>query len=169
MGNLLGKISGGLGTAVQWLALAGGVVLLWLMGLTVIAVVMRKVFQAPILGVQDLSEASMALVVFGGLAYGGWTGGHIAINLIGVVIKGRGLNLVDTAVKLVCAAFFALAAWITVIKGLESREMGDASNLIFIPHFPFFFAVAFGMALYAVVLLTLALRALYGFPDIKNP
>ena len=38
------------GRGVRLLAYLGGLALLWLMGLTVVAVVMRYVFNAPILG-----------------------------------------------------------------------------------------------------------------------
>ena len=51
-----GKISTTVDSTVRLLAYLGGIVLLWLMGLTVVAVVMRYVFNAPILGAQDISE-----------------------------------------------------------------------------------------------------------------
>ena len=79
------------GTAVadwttRFLAYAAGAALLWLMLLTVVAVVMRYVFNAPILGAQDISELSLAVVVFLGIPYCGWTGGHVAVDLISTVV-----------------------------------------------------------------------------------
>ena len=49
---------------VRCLAYLGSAVLLGLMFLTVIAVVMRYVFNAPLLGAQDVSELSLVAVVF---------------------------------------------------------------------------------------------------------
>ncbi len=80
--------------SVRRLAFIGGLALLWLMGLTVVAVMMRYVFGAPILGAQDISEMSLVLVAFLGLAYSGWTGAHIAVDLIGGMLP-PGLTKLD--------------------------------------------------------------------------
>ncbi|PON19698.1 hypothetical protein C2W62_01260 [Candidatus Entotheonella serta] len=53
------RIEGGhrlIARGVQFLAFLGGLALVWLMGLTVVAVIMRYVFSAPILGAQDLAN-----------------------------------------------------------------------------------------------------------------
>ncbi len=150
---------------VRLLAILGGLGLLWLMALTVVAVILRKLFNAPIFGVQDLSEATLVVVVFFGMAYCGWTGGHIAVNLIGSVLRGRALGLLDAAMRSVCATFFGFVCWETVLRGLESRELGEATNLIFIPQYPFLYVVAFGTGLYALVLFLLALRSARGLAD----
>ena len=48
----------------RFFALVACVILLWMMGLTVVAVFMRKVFDAPILGVNDLDQLSLILSFF---------------------------------------------------------------------------------------------------------
>ena len=169
MVNVLEKATAALNTLVRLLAMISGVLLLGLMALTVVAVVMRKVFNAPIMGVQDVSEASLVVVVFLALAYCGWTGGHISINLIESVFKGRALVLLNAGMRFFCAAFLAGVAWFTAVMGLESMAMGDASNLIQIPRYPFYLIAALGSGLYALVLLVMALRAVRGLPDVKGP
>ena len=64
------------------LALIGGGVLLVLMGYTVLDVVLRYVFNAPFSGSLELTEFAMSMIVFLGIAYCGWTGGHVAVDIL---------------------------------------------------------------------------------------
>ena len=162
-----GKISTTVDSVVRLLAYIGGLAILWLMGLTVVAVVMRYVFNAPILGAQDISELSLVLVVFFALAYFGWTGGHIAVDLIGMVLKPGILRWTDTLVRAISGLLFVTVTWQTMRQGLDAFEYEEASNLIEIPHFPFFLVVAFCSAVYALVLFIQAVRAARGIPDVK--
>ena len=149
-------------------ALAGGIVLLALMLLTVVAVTVRK-FNFPITGTQDLSEAGLTVVVFFAMAYSGWTGGHIAVDLVSGILKGRGLRILDAVSRFLSAVFFGIVAWQSVLQGTDALEQGDGFNLIALPHYPFFFVVAFGCGLYALVLLVLAVRSGCGIEDPKGP
>jgi len=162
-----GKISTTVDSAVRLLAYLGGLAILWLMGLTVVAVVMRYVFNAPILGAQDISELSLVLVVFFALAYCGWTGGHIAVDLIGLVLKPGVLRWTDTLVRAISGLLFVALTWQTVRQGLDAFEFEEASNLVEIPHSPFFLVIASCSAVYALVLFVQAIRAARGIPDVK--
>ncbi len=153
--------------AVRLLAYLGGIALLWLMGLTVVAVVMRYVFNAPILGAQDISELSLVLVVFLALAHCGWTGGHVAVDLISMFLKPENLRWTDSLVRAISGLLFVIVAWQTMRQGLDALEFGEASNLVEILHFPFFLVVAFGSAVYALVLFVQAVRVARGLPDMK--
>jgi hypothetical protein len=65
--------------------------------------------------------------------------------------------------------FFVIVAWQSVRQGLDALEFGDGFNLVAIPHYPFFFVVAFGSGLYALILFVLATRSACGLPDPKGP
>lgn len=165
---MLEHLSRAVGSAVRALALASGAMLMGLMALTVVAVTVRK-FNFPIVGTQDLSEAGLTVVVFFAMAYSGWTGGHIAVDLIGGVLKGAALRALDTVVRLCCGVFFVVVTWQSARQGLDALEFGDGFNMIDIPHYPFFFTVAFGSGLYALVLFVLAVRSACGLPEPKGP
>ncbi|MFT5487454.1 MAG: TRAP-type C4-dicarboxylate transport system permease small subunit [Paracoccaceae bacterium] len=160
------KLSEAVGSCVRMLALVSGLLLMALMMLTVAAVSLRKA-NNPIFGAQDISESGLIAVVFFAMAYSGWTGGHIAVDLIGNVIKGRALQLLDVGVRLVCALFFIVVTWMTVIHGLDALEFGDEFNLLPIPHWPFYFVIAFGSGVFTFVLFLLAARSACGLPEIK--
>lgn len=164
----LEDLSRSVGSGVRMLAIASGVTLLALMLLTVVAVTVRK-FNFPITGTQDLSEAGLTVVVFLAMAYSGWTGGHIAVDLISGVLKGLALRILDTVVRFFCGAFFVIVTWQSIRQGMDAFEQGDGFNLIALPHYPFFFVVAFGSGIYALVLFVLTLRSARGLADPKGP
>ncbi len=164
MTSYLERASEALGVGVRRLAMAGGAMLLCLMVLTVVAVVLRKM-NNPILGVQDLSESGLTIVVFCAMAYSGWTGGHIAVDLIGSALSPGVLRRIDAVARLFSGAFFLLVAWQCLRQGMDALEFGDGFNLLDIPHYPLFFFIAFGFALYSLVLFVLALRGARGLPD----
>ena len=139
-----------------------------LMLLTVADVTLRK-FLEPIEGAQDISEAGLIVVVFLSIAYSGWTGGHIAVDLIGAAIKGRALDILDVVVRGFCALFFLVVAWQSAEQGLDALEFGDGFNVLAIPHYPFYFIISFGSLVFSAVLLVLAWRSAHGLPEIQSP
>ena len=143
--------------------------LLVLMVLTVVAVVMRKVFSRPVEGIQDLSEGGLLIVVFFSLAYAGWTGAHIFVDLAGGFIKGRASDYLNAAIRLICAVFFVVVTWQSAVQAMDAVEFGDAFTMIPVPLYPFYFVVAIGTGLYGLVLFLQAARSLAGLPDPETP
>ena len=151
---------------VRGLGVIAGLALLWLMVLTVVAAVTRKVFLSPILGVFDLSEVTLLVLVFLGLAYCGRTGGHISVDLIAGIVKPAALRVMDAAVRLCGGAFLLFVAWETIARALDARAQHEATNMLFIQLYPFFLLVAAGFALYALVLIVQALRLALGADNV---
>ena len=157
-----------IGRSVRFLAIIGGATLLCLMLLTVYAVVMRYVFNAPLLWALDYARVGLVIVTFMGLAYCGLTGGHIAVDFIGSFAPPIVLRISDTIIRLSCAALIALMAWQGLQQGFDALEMGEGTNEVEIPLFPFFIVVAIGCATYTIVLIIQALRAARG-DDLNDP
>jgi TRAP-type C4-dicarboxylate transport system permease small subunit len=146
------------------LALAGGVVVLLLMGYTVLDVVLRYGFNRPFSGSLELTEFAMSAIVFLGIAYCGLTGGHVAVDILERPLQHPALRFVPVLLTLVGAVLFAAVAWLTMAEALTS--MHRVSNMVRWPHWPFQFIVAFGSAMYAVVLLIQTVRIVRtGSPD----
>lgn len=147
---------------MRFLAIIGGATLLCLMLLTVYAVIMRYVFNAPVLWALDFGRVGLVIVTFAGLAYCGRTGGHIAVDFIGTFAPPSVLRVSDTIVRLTCAVLIGLMAWQGFEQGLDALEMGEGTNEVEIPLFPFFVVVAVGCAAYMIVLVAQAIRAARG-------
>jgi len=142
------------------MALLAGAVLLLLMMFTTLDVVMRYFFHAPFRGSLEATEFSMAIIVFLGIAYCGGVGGHIGVDLFEKFLEKPALRFVPVVVNLVGAALFAVIAWQMVEE--TRHAWTQISNMLRMPHWPFRLVVAFGSALYAIVLLIHAIRAARG-------
>jgi TRAP-type C4-dicarboxylate transport system permease small subunit len=147
------------GDFLQRLALAGGWVLMLLMGYTVLDVVLRYIFNRPFSGSLEITEFAMSVIVFLGIAYCGWLGGHVAVDILERPLEDPRLRFVPAILTFVGAVLFAVIAWLTAAEALTS--MHRVSNMMRWPHYPFQLTVAFGSAMYAIVLLIHSLRLLH--------
>jgi TRAP-type C4-dicarboxylate transport system permease small subunit len=146
------------GRFLRLLALGGGVVILLLMGYTVLDVVLRYGFNRPFSGSLELTEFAMSAIVFLGIAYCGWTGGHVAVDILERPLEHPKLRFIPVLLTFVGAVLFAAIAWLTAAEALTSMQR--VSNMVRWPHWPFQMTVAFGSAMYAVVLLLQAVQLL---------
>src|SRR4029079_1919336 len=133
------------------MALAGGWVIVALMAYTVLDVLLRYVFNHPFSGSYEITEFAMAAIVFLGIAYCGLLGGHVAVDILERPLENPKLRFIPVILTLVSAARFAAIACLTVEEALATSTR--ISNMMRWPHWPFQFIVAFGSAMYAIVLL----------------
>lgn len=145
--------------AVRWLALLGGLVLLFMVGLTVVDVGLRKFANAPIFGAQNISELALLVVVFFAMAYCGQTKGHVAVDLIGSAAGPKTLRVFDFIVNAVGAVMFVILTWRAVLAAIHAWDTNRISNLLAIPHWPFYCVIALGSGLYAIVQIIEAYRS----------
>ena len=144
------------GRILRSMALAAGWVLMLLMGYTVLDVVLRYGFNRPFSGSLELTEFAMSAIVFLGIAYCGWLGGHVAVDILERPLEDPRLRFVPVLLTLISALLFAAIAWLRAVEALTS--MHRISNMMRWPHYPFQLTVAFGSAMYAIVLLIQALQ-----------
>jgi TRAP-type C4-dicarboxylate transport system permease small subunit len=124
------------GKFLRLLAILGGWVVVALMAYTVLDVVMRYCFNNPFSSSLEVTEFAMSAIVFLGIAYCGWLGGHVAVDIFERTFVG--------------ALLFIAIAWLTMDEAIAT--MHRVSNMLRWPHYPFQFVVAFGSAMYAIVL-----------------
>jgi TRAP-type C4-dicarboxylate transport system permease small subunit len=146
--------------ALRALALGGGVILLGLMGLIAFDVVMRYVLRLPFLGAYELTELLMALIVFLSLPYCAATGGHVAVDVLSPILDRPALRWLNVLIHLAGAGLMAVIAWQATLYAIGSSGRGEATNMLRIPLWPFELVSAASMAVFAVVLLIQAWRAL---------
>jgi len=143
-------------------AAVAGVVLVALMLLTVADVVGRYFFNAPLNGVFDLTQFAVLIMTFLSFAYCGFRGAHVMIELLYDRIP-KGAQLVcRRASNAVGAVLFAVIAWRAIIQSYDVREFNETSQLLTIPFWPFYYVVAFGAGLFALVL---AIKTFIDLPE----
>jgi TRAP-type C4-dicarboxylate transport system permease small subunit len=138
------------GRFLRLMTLVAGGILLLLMLVTVTDVVLRYVFNAPLASAWEFTEFSMSMIVFLGIAYCGWTGGHISIDLLEHWLNRPSLRFLPALISFTGALLFALVAYRATLETLATIQ--QVSNMLRWPHYPFRFAAAFGSAMLAVVL-----------------
>ncbi len=146
-------------------AYVAGAVLFALMLLTTADVAGRYFFDAPITGVFDLTHFAVLIMTFLGFAYCGFRGGHVAIELIYDRLGPATARLLRRAIELVGCLLFAVIGWRTLVQSIDVRDFNEASQLLLIPYFPFYWLVAFGSILFAFVM---ALRIFIPEPEKEN-
>jgi TRAP-type C4-dicarboxylate transport system permease small subunit len=145
---------------LRYLALAAGVLLLILTVFTVVDVFLRYVFNAPLRSVYEVTEFLMAAIVFLAVAYTGWVGAHISVDVFAKWLDQPRLRFIPAILAFMGAALFALIAYRALLETFATID--QVSNLLRWPFYPFRFTVAFGSALFAVVLLIQGIQALRG-------
>jgi TRAP-type C4-dicarboxylate transport system permease small subunit len=150
--------------ALRLLALGAGVALLGLLGLVLFDVVMRYALRLPFLGAYEMTELAMVLIVFLALPYCAATGGHVAVDVLSPILDRPGLRWLTVAIHLSGAVLMAVIAWQATLYAIVSGQRGEATNMLRIPKQPFELMTAACAALFAVVLLVQAWRALRPSP-----
>ena len=147
---------------VKMLALIGGVTLMGLMCLIVYSVFMRRVFNAPPLGVYDTAEVMLLPIVAFSLAYTGLTKGHIAVDLISMMAKKSTIRWSDTIVLFVSAVIISLLTVECFSLVSHAIEVNEVTQMVEIPYYPFMFMLATGSGIFAIVLFRQAWHAFLG-------
>lgn len=145
--------------------IAGVVILLAMMTMTVIDVIMRYFFRRPIIGSMEISIALMVCVVFLGIGWCALKDGHISVDIITGRLSKRGraiLNGLDNIVTLVLAL---IITWRSFMEAMSVKDMEVTSPILSIPRYPFIFITAFGFLLLFFAALILFLKNMKSMKD----
>ena len=138
--------------AVTGAACIAGGVLVFLMFMTAIGIVGRW-FGLPINGVFDLTHFTVLIMTFLGMAYAGFHGAHVTIELLFQRLGPKTQGILNRLINLVGCAIFLVIAWRTLVYSFLVQEINESSQLLEIPHYPFYWLAALGSLLFALVML----------------
>lgn len=136
----------GLRSVEAWLAYAGMVFLIGLMGMVVFEVVLRYVFNNPIQGYIDIMDMMMVALVFLTLAYCQQTGGHIRMEIFmtRVLVGGRRYHAVELFHLAVSLAAFGIIAYFSTSEAFHAYKIGDVTMTVHLPTWPARITLALG-------------------------
>ena len=146
----LARFDRGIKTVALW---GGGAMLLGLVFLTVGDVILRYFFNAPLFGARDIAKLMLLVMVALSTAYSARTGGQVAIEVFSGFLGPQMLRVIDIVIRIGASVMLVILAWRLMIGGLGAGHFGEVSLSLGIPFAPFYFIFAFGMLLYATVLL----------------
>ena len=133
------------------LAIGAGLCLLAMVGIVSAAVVLRYAFGAPLLGVNEVVQLVAVALAMLALPYCTASGHHVRVDLFDRVLGRVGRFVGDVGsrgLSVVVLWHLCGRAW---AKASEAHEFGDVTNMLELPLWPVFGAIAVGMALCALV------------------
>lgn len=147
------------GRMMSHVALFAGFILFGLMFLVCANSFMRKLFNAPIAGSMELTEALMPIVILLPMAFTQYRDGHIRVSMVLDRLPAGMRRALRTAMLFGAAAFFYWVTYATFAFALSAWHVGETAwGSIRFPIWPSKFMVALGAGLLAVQFTLDALR-----------
>ena len=139
-----------------------GVILAALMAVTVIDVVGRYLFNAPLPGSFEITKVMMAALIFAALPAVSRFEQHITIDLLdGITPKGL-VRFRQVTINLVCGVALAILCWRLGVYAVQTAEFGDVTEYLRLPRAPAVFYMSIFSGIGALVLFANALRYVLG-------
>ena len=132
------------------LAYVGAVALFGTMCLTAADVIGRYAFNSPILGVFELTEFLVLILIFSFLAYTQSQKTHVAVELLLKILPRRIQAYIEVLNHIICLVLMILITWMGFQKALELMEVGEASPNLGIPDYPFVFFLTLGCTIMCI-------------------
>lgn len=117
----------------RWFALAGGLVLVALIIMSLISLVGRKLFATPIRGDMELMEMGAAIAIAAFLPLCELHGRHIKADAFTLWAPDRVNRRLDIFAHLLMFLAAALLTWRTFLQMQDNMEYGDVSTLLSVP------------------------------------
>ncbi len=121
--------------------------------LVVINILLRALFNRPILGVYEYIVFLTVATIGLSLAHCALQNGHIAVSFIFDRLPLRMQGLVEIFINTVALLFWSLCAWQVGIYANSTAASGVVSSTSQIPLYPFIYLVSFGLLALGLVLL----------------
>lgn len=146
---------------LDWtLGLTIAVTLFLMMWITFIDVIGRYVFNYPLQGAYEITELSLAVLVFGGLPLVTARQEHVATPLFDHFLRGLALRLKSLAVDLAGLVACSVLAWRLWVQAGTAASLQTQTQVLHIDMAPFVYFMAITSAISALTLLLRVGRAL---------
>ena len=157
---LLKQISG-------WLAGFACLVLLLVMSITFVDVIGRYFFNSPVTFAVELIQLGMGLLVLFGLAVTTLERGHIAVDVIESMVPKFFRKILASIAAICGACFISIISWRLWDRGMKFLDDGLATDILFLPVWPWVLLMAIAAAVAAVVAVFQVFTPKFGGDD--NP
>jgi len=117
----------------EGLAVFGGVSLLFITVFTVLSVVGRTAFDAPILGDQEIVELGGAVAIFAFMPYCQMRAANVIVDFFTAPLSLAARDLLDATMNGIFSACILMITWRLAVGGIASFNSGDTSMFLRIP------------------------------------
>jgi len=117
----------------KYAAIAGGLVFVVLVAMSLVSIVGRKLFAMPVPGDVELLQMCAAFAASAFFAYCHLVGGDVKVDFFTHNLAPRKVALLDAFGSLLVGLFGALIAWRTGAGALAVKEVGETSAILALP------------------------------------
>ena len=136
------RLGEGFERLARTLALAGGIVVTGVMGMTVASVLGRHLFGTPIPGDYELTELACGVAVFAFFPYCHATNANVVVDFFTSRLRPRHRAMLDSVHGLAFTAMAGLFTWRLFVGGMRKLEDGETTLFLEIPlHWAYFLAL----------------------------
>ena len=137
----------------QWLDRIAGLCLAGIMVLVVANIILRAIFNSPILGTIDYVGFLAALAIGLALAYCAVQNAHIAVDFVVERLPHKLQAIVDSLINIIALGFWGLVSWKMFEYARSLAASGVVSPTTQTPFHPFVYLVSLGLFVLCLVLL----------------
>jgi TRAP-type C4-dicarboxylate transport system permease small subunit len=135
------------------LLIVGAVSLMIIMLLTAADVIMRYVFNRPIIGAFDMTQYLMVVVFAFALPYCTLKKGHINVDILTSHLSGKVQAIIAGITTPLSLVLFSLITWQTIVATGIQHNSNIVSSVLPIPRYPFVALLFIGYVCFVLVLL----------------
>ena len=136
------------------------IVLFFMMCLTFVDVVGRYIFNSPVFGGLELTEFSMAIVIFLGLTLLCCEEKHVVVDIFDNFVP-EGIKKIQTVtVNIVNFIVMGVISWQLWIKAGEAMEYGDRTQFLSLPMGPLMYFMSIMTGISSVIMLLIMVNSI---------
>ena len=154
------SLDGWLERLTRSIALAGGLLLIGVMGMTVVSVLGRYLFNAPVPGDYEITELAIGIAVFAFFPYCHITNANIVVELFTGKMPRRFRAALDAVHNVTFALVAGLITWRLYIGAMHKLDDGETTVFLGIPVHWAYFSSLLGAGLLTMVCVLLLFRHL---------
>ncbi len=159
--KFLDKISLGLGRLSAFFTFA-------MMLVMVADILLRFLFNSPIIGSYEIIEQMMIVVVFFAFAHTQAEKGHIAVDIVTTVLPRKVRDVFSVITLLMGTVMTVIAVYANLGQISGAIESKATTSVLYIPLYPFYIAVMIGLAVFCLCLVVDLIKAVADLFDVKG-
>lgn len=157
---MLTKLRAGYDKFGDWLGILSNSILIGAMLLTVVNVILRKVFKHPFGGTAEVVGYCSAVLTALALVYSQKRKAHIAIDVLSTHFNRRVRSIIQGIGLLIGSVVFGMAAWQIFARAISMQRAGTLSDTLQIAYYPLLWVVGICVVFFVVRILIEAIVSL---------
>lgn len=137
--------------ASTYLSAVGSVCLLAIVVIVTTGVVMRYVFEAPLLGINEIVQLTAVALVMSALPYCTLREDHVAVDVFENWIGASGRLIGDVLSRFFAGFILTILSHRAILRAYDAWEFHDITNMLRMPIWPFYVILATGAGIAALI------------------